>query len=323
VTDSEVHKPEIRSIINTILLVFLTLVLPGVQWSLFGWLHMLLPLLTFYLLSRYGLHTGNRLLLSGLGLAFIIFLILQKIDYFLLALSLVPVGYILVRSANNKESPALSGFKGALTLAVCSFVAFSALSAGSGTSLYAQLLATLDEGISEALAYYRTSSSISGDTLVLLEQTLLQMKVIVPVIMPAILGSFVLLVTWFTMAVGNRIVLRFCGLTSWERYSFWQLPERLIWVVIAMAFFALIPVHPVREIGINSLILLSVVYCFQGLSIAVFFMDRWNIPLLFRSFFYVMIVFQSFGTVILLFFGLADIWFDFRKLHTEKNGTTE
>jgi hypothetical protein len=36
-----------------------------------------------------------------------------------------------------------------------------------------------------------------------------------------------------------------------------------------------------------------------------------------------MIVFQSFGTVLLLFFGLADIWFDFRKLHTEKNETTE
>jgi len=321
VTDSEVHKPEMRSIINVVLVVFLTFVLPGVQWGLFGWLHVLLPLLSFFLLSRYGVHTGNRLLLSGLGLAFIIFLVLQRVDYFFLALSLVPMGYVLVRSVNRGESPATSGFKGSLTLVICSFVVFTALSTGSDVSLYSQLLASLDEGITEALEYYRTSGSISGETLVLLEQTLLQMKVIVPVIMPAILGSFILLITWFTMVVGNRLVLKFCGIASWEKYSSWQLPEKLIWSVIIVGICALIPVHPIREIGMNSLILLSIVYCFQGLAIAVFFMDKWNVPILFRSFIYVMIVFQSFGTVILLFFGLADIWFNFRKLHTEQDET--
>jgi hypothetical protein len=53
------------------------------------------------------------------------------------------------------------------------------------------------------------------------------------------------------------------------------------------------------------------------MAIAVFFMNKWNVPLLLRSFFYVMIVFQSLGTLILLIFGIADIWFDFRKLKQE------
>ncbi len=54
-----------------------------------------------------------------------------------------------------------------------------------------------------------------------------------------------------------------------------------------------------------------------------FFLDKWNVPIVFRSFFYVMIVFQSFGTALLLVAGIADIWFDFRKLHKEDNEINE
>jgi len=305
------------SIISTILLAALVLVLPGVQWSIFGWLHILLPLLSFYLLSRYGFHAGNRFLLTALGLAFIIFLVLQRVDFFFLSLSLLPVGYVLVHSVNLHESPARSGFKGAITLTACWFVAFAGLSIGSEVSFYTQLIQTLDKGISEALNYYRVSSNVSGDTLLLLENTLLQMKVVIPVIMPAILGTFVLLIVWFTMVVGNRLLLKVCGHAPWISYSHWELPEKLIWLIIVFGAFALVSVHPVRDIGVNGLILLSLVYCFQGLAIAVFFMDKWKIPIFFRSFFYVMIVFQSFGTVLLLFLGIADIWFNFRKLHTQ------
>lgn len=312
---------ETRSIITTILLVSLIVVLPGVQWSFFGWMHILLPLLSFYLLSRYGLHVGNKLLLTALGLSFIIFLLLQRVDFFLLSLSLLPVGYVLVYAANRHESPAASGLKGALTLTGCWFIVFAGLSIGSDVSFYAQLINTLDEGITEALNYYQSSSSISGETLMLLESTLLQMRVIVPIIMPAILGSFVLLITWFTMIIGNRLVLKICGQSPWEQYSHWQLPEKLIWLVILFGAFTLISAYPVREIGVNGLILLSLVYCFQGMAIAVFFMNKWRIPILFKSFFYVMIVFQSFGTILLLVLGIADIWFNLRKLHTVDSDT--
>ncbi len=314
---------ETRNIITTILLVLIILVLPGIQWSFFGWMHILLPLLSFYLLSRYGLYVGNRLLLTSLGLSFVVFLLLQRVDFFLLTLSLLPVGYILVHAANRHESPAMSGLKGALTLTGCWFVVFAGLSIGSEVSFYNQLINTLDEGLTEALHYYRASSTISGETLVLLETTLLQMRVIVPVIMPAILGSFVLLITWFTMIIGNSLVLKMCGQAPWEQYRHWQLPERLIWLIILFGAFTLIPGNPVREIGVNGLILLSLVYCFQGMAIAVFFMNKWRIPILFKTFFYVMIIFQSFGTILLLFLGIADIWFNFRKLNVVDNDTAD
>lgn len=322
VSDSGPDKPGISRILNTILIIALILVLPGIQWSYFGWLHILIPLLSFFLLSRYGFHLGNRLLLTALALAFVIFLIMQRVDFFFLSLSLLPVGYVLVHAVNHKDSPAMSGLKGALTLAGCWFIAFAGLSIGSEVSFYTQLINTLDTGISEALHYYRTSTTVSSETLMLLESTLLQMKIIVPIIMPAMLGSFILFITWFTMVAGNKLIEKICGKAPWEQYSHWQLPDKLIWIIILFGVLALVSTYPLRKIGVNGLILSAIVYCFQGLSIGVFFMQKWNIPTVFRVFFYVMIVFQSFGTVLLLFLGIADIWFNFRKLHIAIDDTT-
>ena len=317
-SSQENQQPNIGRIIATIVLSSLAIVLPGVQWSLFGWVHIFLPLVAFYTLGRYGGYTGKRLLVIAVAISLVIYSLIGSFDLFLFSSALLLSGYVLFFSAEKHDPPALSGLKSALTLAGGWVVLLTALSFGSELSAYGQFLSSLDEGIGEALSYYRTSKDISAETLVMLETTLYWMKVYIPLIMPSILGSFVLVITWITMVLGNMLLQKTSNKAPWVNYQFWQLPEKIIWTVIAAAFLALLPVQLLRNIGINSLVLLSIVYCFQGLSIAVFFMNKWNVPLLLRSFFYVMIVIQSFGTIVLLVFGIGDIWFDFRKLKQEQ-----
>jgi uncharacterized protein YybS (DUF2232 family) len=308
------ERPEIGSIVRSILLASLILVLPGIQWSLFGWLHIFLPLLAFYLLWVHGGYTGSRLLLSAVGLGALVYLLTGNFDLFVFTSALLFSGYVLYRSAERGDKPHISGLKGSLALACGWALVLAILSIGAEMSAYGQLVSTLDEGIGEALEYYRQSETISAETLMVLEATLYRMKVIIPIIMPGILGSLVMLLVWFTMVTCNLVLSRVGQTSPWVGYRYWQLPEKLIWVVIGTGLSALAPLQPFRDIGINCLILLSIIYCFQGLSIVVFFMNKWNVPILLRSFFYVMIVFQSFGTILLLILGVADIWFDFRKI---------
>lgn len=307
-------QPKIGRIIRAIFIATLVIVLPGVQWSLFGWLHVFLPLLAFYILSNFGEYTGKRLLLVAVGISLLVYLLANNFELFVFSFTLLINGYVLFFSADRHATPALSGLMGAVALATGWGVIFSVLSIGQEVSAYSQLVNSFDEGIQEALTFYRQSNDISADSLVLLEATLSRMKVIVPVIMPSIIGSFILLITWFTMVLGNLLMLKNSGSAPWASYRYWHLPEKLIWLAIITGLITLLPVQPFRTIGINSLILLSIIYCFQGMSIAVYFMHKWRVPLLLRSFFYVMIVFQQFGTLLLLIFGIADIWFDFRKL---------
>jgi uncharacterized protein YybS (DUF2232 family) len=312
------EQPNLGRIVRIILFVSLAIMLPGVQWSLFGWVHIFLPLLTFYTLGTYGDYTGKRILLTAAVLSLLVYLLLSNFELFVFSTTLLLSGYVLFESAKRQDSPALSGLKSSLALAGGWVAIFTVLSLGSEISAYAQLVGSLDDGIGEALAYYQQSNDVTGDTLVMLEATLYRMRVIIPMIMPSVLGSFILFITWLTMVLGNMLLLKTSGNAPWAECRNWKLPEKVIWFAIGGGIFSLLPIDFLRPIGINSLVLLSIVYCFQGMSIAIFFMHKWNVPLLLRSFFYIMLVFQSFGTLILLICGIADIWFDFRKLKQEK-----
>jgi hypothetical protein len=311
------QQPELRNILIIILVFSLALVVPGLQWSLFGWLYILLPLFVFFLFGRFGAYTGKKLLLTAAAISLVIHLLLGSFDLFLFSSAMLLPGVVLHRSVELGESPFLSGLKGCLSLVGGWLIVVTVAAAGSEVSVYSQMLNTLDLALTEALEQYRQSSGISAEALVVIEATISQMKIVIPAIMPGILGSVVLLVIWTTMVFGNILLERTSGFTAWPNFRRWSLPERLIWAVIAMGAFILIPVEPLPKIGINCILLLTIVYCFQGLSITVFFMNKWKVPLLLRSFFYVMIVFQSLGTLILLFFGIADIWVDFRRLKVD------
>lgn len=323
VVNLDENQPKIGRILNSLLFSAVVIVLPGIEWTLFGWLHLFLPLLSFFLLSRYGGHTGKRVLFVSIAISLLAYLVLRRFDLFIFSLALLFSGYILYLSAVRADSPFISGLKTSIALAASWVTVLTVLSFGAGGSVYGQFISTFDQGINEALFYYRQSDSVTADTLVMLESTLNQMRVIVPIVMPSILGSFILVITWFTMIAGNKLVLKINGQAPWDNYRNWQLPEKLIWLGIIGGLLALVPIQLPRSIGVNGLILLSIIYCFQGFAVTVFYMNRWSVPLLFRSFIYVMIIFQSFGTLLLLIFGIADIWFDFRKLKVTPEEPTE
>ena len=308
---------EIGKIITAILSTTAIVVLPGIAWGLFGWLHLLLPLLAFAVLSKFGKYTGKKFLLTATVFSLICYIILGNIDLFVFSAIFLFAGYVLFSSFENNERPALSGFKTAVVIGIGWSAVLAFFTWGSDISPYRQLITTLDLGISEALTYYRASDSVTPETLAMLETTLSQMKIIVPLIMPAILGSLVLLVSWFTMILSNTLIIRQNGSSSWSSYGMWQLPDKIIWVAICMGLLTMVPVAGMRIIALNALILLSVVYCFQGLAVSVHFMNKWNVPILMRSFFYVMMIVQTFGTIVLLVLGIADVWLDLRKLKSD------
>lgn len=308
------EQPKISRILLTVLLASLALVLPGFQFFLFGWSYLFLPLLGFFIFGKFGWYTGKKILLVALVISLIANLFLGSFDLFLFSCAMLTPGIVLQRSAVRGDSPALSGFKGSLTLVGGWLLVVAFASFGAEVSVYGQMLRTLDQALTESLEHYRKSSDFSADALIVVETTVQQMKLIIPIILPGILGGVILTATWTTMVLGNFLMGKSANAAVWPSFHQWQLPEKLIWTVIGMGAFILTPIEPLPKIGINCILLLCVVYCFQGFSVTVFFMNKWQIPLLLRSFFYVMIVFQSLGTLILLLLGVADIWVDFRKL---------
>jgi len=311
------EKTENIKYVQHILLVTAVILLPGLLGALFGWVHGLLPLLIFYYLKRYGRIKGKKYILFGCVLACVAGLAFQILEQLLFSLTLIPLGFILADSTENGDSINLAGIKGTLALAGSWVLVTSVLTFGLEQHPYILLINSLNQGMDEAIRYYKTNSSVPAETLYLLEQTFVQMKIWIPKVMPGILTCITVMITWFTMAIGNRMLHKNTGSGPWPAYRLWILPERLVWILIVSAVFVVMPMEPGRTIGINVLMVSGLLYCFQGISIMLFYFSKWNVPLILRTLIYVLLFFQTFGLILLGILGVADVWIDIRKLNRQ------
>lgn len=319
--NKEEVNPDDKKYLQHIFLVTAVILLPGLLGAIFGWVHGLLPLMVFYYLSRYGRNRGKKYILFGCALACIAGIAFQIFEQLLFSLTLLPVGFVLTDSAENGDSISLAGLKGTIALAGSWLVATTLLSFGLDHHPYTLLINSLNQGMDEAIKYYKVNSSVPAETLFLLEQTFIQMKIWIPKMMPGILTSIIVMITWFAMAIGNRMLHKNSGAGPWPEYRFWVLPERLVWILISAAILFVLPVEPGKTIGLNVLMVSTLLYCFQGIAIMLFYFSKWSVPLFVRTLVYVLLFFQTFGIILLGILGVADVWLDIRRLNKAEQET--
>lgn len=317
----ETEPTKDNAFVQPILFVTALILLPGFLGAIFGWIHMLLPTLVFYYLVRYGKNRGQKYIIFGCALACIAGLIFQIIEQLLFALTLVPTGFILADSVKRKETPFVAGVKATLGLVVTWIFATSILALGLEHHPYTLLVNSLTQGMDEALAYYAANNAVPAETLFLLQRTFNEMRIWIPKVLPGILGCITLLITWLTMAGGNRLIFKKTGNRPWTEYRNWVLPERLVWILIVSAILVVMPMESGKTLGLNVLLVSGLIYCFQGTAIMVFYFRKWKVPVLLRFFIYIIFFFQSLGAIFLAVVGVVDVWADSRKLRSTEQDT--
>lgn len=100
----------------------------------------------------------------------------------------------------------------------------------------------------------------------------------------------------------------------------WQAPEVLVWGVIAAGFAMFLAEGGLRVLGVNAFIVLMAVYLFQGISIVLFFLNKYRAPGWARVAVYSIIAVQQLFLPVLALVGLFDQWIDFRKIRRRREG---
>ncbi len=102
-------------------------------------------------------------------------------------------------------------------------------------------------------------------------------------------------------------------------------PDFLIWMVIAITA-SLVLTHyqygsgflgGLRYMGINMMMVLMLIYFFQGISIIAFFFEKKNVPAPVRMICYALVALQFYFSILVIGLGFFDHWADFRKIHTD------
>lgn len=123
-------------------------------------------------------------------------------------------------------------------------------------------------------------------------------------------------VVWINVVISKPLFL-FRGIKypDMGRADYWHAPEYMVWGLIAAGFSILFSISTVELIAINAVIVFSVIYVFHGLSIVLFFFNKYNVPIWARFIIYVIIIFQWLFMIVLALMGLFDQWIDFRKIN--------
>lgn len=103
----------------------------------------------------------------------------------------------------------------------------------------------------------------------------------------------------------------------------WSPPEKTVFAAIIGGGMSLLPVTAIRALGLNTLFVTATLYTFSGFCILQHFFIRSRLPFFVRWTGYILLLLQPFLGLLVMFLGLMDLWFDFRKIRVSKSDKKE
>jgi uncharacterized protein YybS (DUF2232 family) len=139
-------------------------------------------------------------------------------------------------------------------------------------------------------------------------------------ILPALVIASTLFLIWATLLLARPILVsRHLNYPEFGPLKLWKAPEYLVWFVIASGLMFFIPSVSFKLLGTNGLLILMMIYFFQGIAIVAFFFDKKQMPRFLRIVLYSLIAVQQLLLIVVICLGFFDVWLNFRKLTAAKN----
>lgn len=143
-------------------------------------------------------------------------------------------------------------------------------------------------------------------------------KVIIDTVMISVLIVMMGFSVWLNVVMAKPFFrmgkLRYPEFISMDS---WKTPEVMIWGLISSGFAFFFLSGVIKVISVNVVIILMFIYLFQGISIVLFFLNKYKMPPWIRICVYFLIIVQQPFPILLALAGLFDQWADFRKLNKE------
>lgn len=297
------------------LLLFSTLFfLPVALPAFFGWATGFFAVPVYFALAFSDPGAGRNLVSISLVLAGMCALALQQVDVFVFSIQVVPLGFVLHRSARIGESAVQSGAKGLAVLVATWLLFLGIYAAIAEVNPYQQLLLSLDGAVQQTVELSSSKEAdLSPEMIAGLNQAAEIMRETIPKMLPGLLLSMAIMTVWLNMVVINSLAARITGSAPWGNYATWKLPEPLVWLPIAAIATMLFGRGTIQEAGIWMVMVAGLLYLFQGLAVLMTLLNQWRVPPLVRTVLYVICFLQSYGLLLLALLGLIDVWFNLRK----------
>ena len=135
-------------------------------------------------------------------------------------------------------------------------------------------------------------------------------------ILPALTVSGLIFAAWANLLLARAALKtrRVAG-PAFSGLKHWKAPDNLVWAVIACGLLLWLTEGLLAFAGANGLIVLMLIYLFQGIAIVSWYFEQKQMPLFLRVLIYLLIAIQQVLALVIIAVGFFDTWADFRKIN--------
>lgn len=306
-----VPKDILTGVVITLSIITVSVFMPliGFFCSLF------LPLPILFYRSKLGRKTG--LIIPAVALAIMIVLLGSLSVDIVFFMEMLLLGFLLSEFFEmnlSVEKTILFTCGGVLLAGLLGLALYSNI---ASTSIYALVSDYITRNLELTMALYE-SMGASQDFIIRFSNSLDQIKQGLMRIIPAMVAVSTLLVAWSNLLMARPFFKR-RGVfyPDFGALNLWKAPEYLIWVLIGCGGLLLIPGSFFKIVGLNGLLVLMIVYFFQGIAIVSYFFEKKRFPRFLRLFLYTLIAIQQIILLFIIGLGLFDMWLNFRKINAK------
>ena len=187
------------------------------------------------------------------------------------------------------------------------------------TKIYDFISEYVEKNLKLTIAMYK-DLGVSEERIYMISNSLERIQYVLVRLIPAVVVSATLFVVWTNLLLAKPI-LKNRGLfyPAFGALNLWKAPESLVWCVIGCGLMILLPNNALKLVGLNGLLILMTIYFFQGIAVVSFYVEKKQVPRVFRFLLYSLIALQQVVLLLVIGLGFFDIWLNVRKLEITKN----
>ncbi|MDY6905599.1 MAG: YybS family protein [Thermodesulfobacteriota bacterium] len=298
------------------------IVLTAIYFPLIGFLcFVALPLAAFYYRATLG--RANGLMIPAVSMGIILAVLGGVSPDILIVMELLILGFVLGECVEKRlrieqiflYTSGIVFFIGIFTLLVYSNL--------SGTQMGTLLSDYVSRNLQLSLKWY-TQAGAPKETILVISESMDAIHNLLIRVLPAIATAFIMFSAWVTFLLARSLLtkkgLYFPDVGNLKE---WKAPEHLVWGVIGCGALLLLPAGLAKTFGQNLIIILMMIYFFQGIAIVSFYFEQKQFPLALRIFLYSILFIWHLMVLFVVGLGFFDMWADFRRLNQPPPGTDD
>ncbi len=202
-----------------------------------------------------------------------------------------------------------------LLIFTAGFIAYSTF---SGINLQQLISAEIAGSLKQAVAVYE-KGGVTGEELELLKHSMSTAAELLQRLYPALVTVMLVIIAGCNLVLVKKTTAKTAVNITIDDFSTYKNPDLLVWILIATGFSLLLPVSPITTSALNVLLLITILYLFQGVAIMSALISKHSVPAIVRILLYALLIIQPYLLALIAGIGLFDLWVDFRTPKTQEN----